>query len=180
MPKWTSQNGTVKPLVVFHGTDDGIPHAQGRTKHSQLPFQVNLTLCRSNTDFGQGFYVTTSEHQAKQWANARWVRNPSNVKAIVLRFELDRDWLASLHVLAFARPIQDFWDLVADCRNGFRPHQRATPKPAFDVVYGPVTLWPQILVIQDCDQISFHTTTAVQANSLKNPWIHDIGAPIFR
>ncbi len=136
-----------------------------------------MALCRPNTDFGQGFYVTTSEHQAKQWANTRWVRNPlSGIKALVLRFELDRDWIASLDTLAFARPIQDFWDLVTDCRNGFRPHQRLPPhNPPFDIVYGPVTLWPQILVIQDCDQISFHTSRAAAGQGLRDPWIHAVG-----
>ncbi len=31
----------------------------------------------------------------------------------------------------------------------------------YDVVYGPVALWPQTLAIKDCDQISFHTPAAI-------------------
>jgi hypothetical protein len=75
----------------------------------------------------------------------------------VLSFEIDRDLLAVLDTLAFVRPINDFWDLVQDCRGMFPPHQRRGQQASYDVVYGPVTLWPQRLVIQDCDQISFHT-----------------------
>lgn len=107
MPQWTLPAGSIKPLVVYHGSDDSIPGAAGMTPGSQLlGFRVNLATCRPNTDFGQGFYVTTSEHQAKQWANARWLRTPGgSVNALVLRFALDREWLAALDSVAFARPI---------------------------------------------------------------------------
>jgi len=67
MPQWTLPGGSIKPLTVFHGTDDSIARARTTPKGSRLsPFRVNLAHCRPNTDFGQGFYVTTSEHQAKQ------------------------------------------------------------------------------------------------------------------
>jgi hypothetical protein len=129
MPNWTLPAGSIKPLVVYHGTDDTLPGVSSVTQGARLiGFRVNLALCRPNTDFGQGFYVTTSEHQAKQWANARWVRSPAaGVNALVLRFELDRDWLASLDALAFTRPIQDFgiWSrtvvTVFDPTNACRP-----------------------------------------------------------
>jgi len=178
MPRWSLAGGGVKPLRAFHGTDDSFTGISGQLRGTRLAaFRVNLSLCRPNTDFGQGFYVTTSEHQAKQWANVRCRSNPAPAtKAIVLEFDIDRDWLASLEALAFPRPTSDFWDLVSDCRRGFRPHQRLPPRNvAFDIVYGPVTIWPQTLVIQDCDQISFHTARAVRG--LQNPRIHSIGTP---
>jgi len=139
---------------------------------------INLARCRPFTDFGQGFYCTTSLHQAQQWANARVLRTLAPTgptpTAVVLAFQLNRYWLASLETLAFVRPIKDFWDLVQDCRNGFPPHQRSTPyNVCYDVVFGPVTLWPQRLVIQDCDQISFHTQRAVRG--LKSPVVHSMG-----
>ncbi len=158
MPQWTNP-----PLRVYHGTDSNSVGLTARSA-SLPPFTVNLALCRPYTDFGQGFYTTTRLHQARQWANMRVMRAPQRLNpfAVVIRFDLDRDWLASLDVLAFARPIRDFWRLVTDCRHGFPPHQRVPPEPtAYDVVYGPVTLWPQQLVIADCDQISFHTRRAV-------------------
>lgn len=160
-------NGT---LAVFHGTDDAVVPAASKVRlHNRVSgWQVNLTRCRPFTEFGQGFYVTTSEHQAQQWANQRVLRSSvtpgaRHPTAVVLSFQLDRDWLGTLEALTFVRPINDFWDLVQACRNGFPPHQRSPPyNRCYDVVYGPVTLWPQRLVIQDCDQISFHSQRAVR------------------
>ncbi|MBR0871283.1 DUF3990 domain-containing protein [Bradyrhizobium tropiciagri] len=175
MPAWGN-----KDVVLYHGTDDLAVGAQLHGPGSPLPLAVNLALCRSFTDFGQGFYCTTSIHQAQQWANARLLRmlaptGPAPC-AIVLEFKLSRDWLASLDMLAFVRPINDFWDLVDDCRNGFAPHQRSVPhNVCYDVVCGPVTIWPQRLVIQDCDQFSFHTQRAVRG--LKTPVVHSKGSP---
>jgi hypothetical protein len=80
----------------------------------------------------------------------------------VIAFDLDRNWLGSLDALAFVRATPDFWKLVADCRAGRPPHGRKTPHPLpYDVVYGPVSLWPQRLLIAGCDQISFHTSKAI-------------------
>ena len=171
MPAWNN-----KDLVVYHGTDDISLRAQGVPLGATLQFTVNLALCRPFTDFGQGFYTTTSLHQARQWANTRVLRSIAPTgpapTAVVLSFQLSRDWLATLDALAFVRPTNDFWDLVQDCRNGFPPHQRLRSSSAcYAVVYGPVTLWPQRLVIQDCDQVSFHSQAAVLG--LRNPAVSD-------
>ena len=171
MPAW---NNT--PLTVYHGTDDVSSGRPGIRQGTVLRgFAVNLSICRPFTDFGRGFYTTTSLHQAREWANARVRRIVSPTQthtAMVIEFHLDRDWLASLETLAFARPIVDFWNLVTDCRNGFPPHQRPGSKPTYDVVYGPVTIWPSRLLIQDCDQISFHTTGA--AAGLRRPVVTQV------
>lgn len=174
MPLWNNSD-----LILYHGTDDlSIPGASGlRLGAALTAFKVDLRLCRPFTDFGQGFYLTTSDHQARQWANARLLRilaptGPSP-NAIVLRFRIKRDWLAGLDMLPFVRPTNDFWNLVKDCRNGFPPHQRALRPPCYDVVVGPVSLWRQIHVIQDCDQVSFHTQRAV--GGLASPVIADRG-----
>jgi Protein of unknown function (DUF3990) len=158
LPQWLN-----KKLFVYHGTDSASVAAASTATGAVLSFSVNLALCRPNTDFGQGFYVTTRLHQAQQWANTRVTSLPApRLFAVVLRFELDRDWLASLQTLGFVRPTHDFWDLVTDCRHGFAPHQRLPPNPTpYDLVFGPVTLWPQQLIIGDCDQLSFHTHRAV-------------------
>lgn len=162
MPVWRNL-----PLTVFHGTDNAsasLPAASVRSRPPNAAFAVNLRRCRPFTDFGQGFYTTTRLHQARQWANSRVMRarGSTGLHAVVLQFDLDRDWLASLEHLAFVRPTRDYWNLVTDCRHGFPPHQRVTPRAlAYDVVYGPVSLWPQSLVIADCDQISFHSQRAV-------------------
>lgn len=89
MPRWSNP-----PLIVYHGTDAASAGALGLSAGTPLPsFAVNLALCRPHTDFGQGFYTTTNPHQARQWANLRYLRArrvPGN-KAVVLRFDLDRD-----------------------------------------------------------------------------------------
>lgn len=175
MPRWS--NG---PLIAFHGTDSGSLSAYGvPTLHSQLTgFVVNLALCRRNTDFGQGFYLTTSDHQARQWANTRVRRllRPTGppLRAVVLSFAIDRDLLAGPDVLAFVIATSDYWDLVHDCRLGLPPHNRPGAKTHYDLVYGPVSLWRQELVIHDCDQISIHDQAL--ANQLPQPIVYQIAA----
>ena len=162
MPRWRNQ------LIGYHGTDDSWlnPNPGTRMTHTggPLTFVPNLAQCKPYTDFGQGFYITTHQHQAEQWANAKVFRTPGRtaLTAIVLSFQLDRDWLSSLDSLSFVRPNTEFWDLVTDCRGMFPPHQRPPPSPLpYDVVYGPVSVWRQLLVLGDCDQISFHTRRAI-------------------
>jgi Protein of unknown function (DUF3990) len=67
MPKWINP-----PLVVYHGTDSSVLGLAPPPLHAVLhTFAVNLARCSPNTDFGRGFYTTTSDHQARQWANKR-------------------------------------------------------------------------------------------------------------
>jgi Protein of unknown function (DUF3990) len=146
-------------------------------------FAVTLGRCRPNTDFGQGFYLTTSEQQARDWANtrARQTRRKRmggmpHTLAVLLSFDVSRDALASLEMLAFVRATDDYHDFVDHCRTwaaGPR-HGRAGPSDLYDVVVGPVRLWPQRLVIFDADQISFNTPAAV--GILPPPVVLDIAA----
>lgn len=172
MPTWA--NGK---LVVYHGTD-----TQSLAAHGPFPvgsrlvrFAASLAHCRPVTDFGLGFYTTTSLHQAREWANARVRRlpaKPAQPQSLVLQFDLDRDWLAGLDSLVFVRAISDYWDFIAHCRAGLPIHARPMPRTTYDVVYGLVTIWPSRLLIQDCDQISFHTTAAV--GGLNKPSVADV------
>ena len=93
---------------------------------------------------------------------------------LVLQFDLDRDWLASQEMLVFVREAPDFWDFVTHCRAGLTVHARAQPNVAYDVVFGLVTIWQQRLLIQNCDQISFHTTAAV--GYLNQPVVADVAS----
>lgn len=158
------------PLTLYHGTSSlTLVGSAGLIQGISASFFVpNLVLCRPFTDFGQGFYTTTSLGQARERANARArraakPRRRGVAPAVVLGFKVDRDWLASLESLVFLRDIQDYWSFVTACRTGLSLHGRAAGRGPFDVVYGPVTIWPQRLVIADCDQVSFHTQAAVQA-----------------
>jgi hypothetical protein len=165
-------------LTAFHGTDSGSLAAYGPlVLYAPLAgFAINITLCRPNTDFGRGFYLTTNDHQARQWANTRVrrLRSPrgASLQAVVLSFSIDRDLLADADVLAFVVATTDYWDLVHDCRLGFAPHGRPGTKKYYDIVYGPVSLWRQELMIHDCDQISVHDQSL--ANRLSRPIVHQI------
>ena len=95
--------------------------------------------------------------------------------AVVLEFVLDRDQLAALEALCFLRETRDFWDFIHDCRGGFLSHGRTYPRGPYDLVYGPVTLWPQRLTIHNCDQLGFHTARALTVLG-SNPTIKDIAS----
>lgn len=170
---------TNSPLVLFHGTTDSavsnIMAPVAPNRHG-----INLGLCRPLADFGQGFYFTTYLHQAKNWANNRCLGSlpGSNPIATVLSFDVDRNLLGQLQTLVFLRDDSNYWDFVMHCRSGLGPHR---PTGQYDVVFGPVSLWPQTLVIANCDQISCHTTLALAI--LPNPIIEaqgTLGTPLLQ
>ena len=173
---------------MFHGCADSALQPANPTGIGTTPraHNIQLSLCRPLTDFGQGFYTTTWEHQAKEWANQQTrrlsVRTGATPVATVLRFDVDRDYLAAVEDLVFLRETTEFYDLVGDCRSGAMPHGRTAGKSPrgltkYDIVYGPVSLWQQKLVIKDCDQISFHTPQALAI--LPSPVVHAQGKPLF-
>ena len=146
------------PIIAYHGTTlnyaPAIAAGPDPSKGSAL------------TDFGLGFYVTTNLRQAKDWANDRHRKRGAH-PAAVIEFDVDRDWLAQLDSLAFVVESANsgYWDFVSFCRNGRTYLRNTLPDhgrkiaPAnrhYQVVYGPVSLWPQRHVLKDCDQISFH------------------------
>ncbi len=148
------------PLVLYHGCDD--VSAANINKNG-----VQLTKCKRLADFGHGFYTTTNLGQAKNWANRNCqllLRSGKAAVATVIRFDVDRDKLANLDFLGFVSENSnpDFWNFVRTCRQSQPPRQhRRSGNAYYDVVFGPVSLWPQTLVIKDCDQISFHTSQGI-------------------
>jgi hypothetical protein len=158
-------------LTVYHGTDDG--SAQNIRNNG-----IDLSYCRSLADFGRGFYTTTNYHQAQNWARLGYLRRRSstpNIQPVVLSFKVDRNKLGGLNTLFFVTeglipPTTDYWDLVHHCRQGLHNMHRYRGNQGYyyDVVCGPVSLWPQTLVVKDCDQISFHTNTS--ANPICRPY----------
>ena len=166
------------PLELYHGCDDV-------AAKNIVSKGIDLRLCRPRTDFGPGFYTTTVLHQAQQWANARVRRQrhggKTKSRATVIKFVVDRFPLAQQETMGLVvegKPAaSDFWEFVSYCRGGVTTHIPGTPNAFYDVVFGLVSLWPQLLVIKDCDQISFHTLRAVTA-LLSKPVIADTAAPI--
>jgi hypothetical protein len=116
------------------------------------------------TDFGPGFYTTTSGLQAHTWAaKIAASMSPPGIPAVI-QLTIPRDSLAQLDSLAFVRGdffADDYWSFVHYCRRGARDHARAAGAKLYDIVYGPLTaFWSQRLLVADADQVSFHTPDA--------------------
>lgn len=156
-PNWTNQN-----LALYHGTVDAAVAA--------VLTGINLNKGRRFTDFGQGFYTTTVERQAITWAWVVSQQHPGTLPAVI-RFDVDRDKLASLEYLWFVRgnyDADDFWSFIFYCRQGKSAHGRITGW--YDIVIGPVAAsWRQRLAIFDADQVSFHTDKAASLLKNSNP-----------
>lgn len=132
-------------------------------------------------DFGPGFYATTWLHQAKTWATVRCnrlARKHRGNRAIVLQFSVKRDALAALDSLVFTNDQSDYYPFVSYCRGGGSPHNRTVPhRTDYDVVYGPVSLGIQRLVVKDADQVSFHTAAAIKI--IPSVTVVATGSPTF-
>ena len=149
-PPWTNQN-----LTVYHGTI-------ARHAGTILAHGVQVSRGRARTDFGSGFYTATGERQARSWAWHLANQDPHATPAVVA-FEISRNALARLEILAFVRggyEAEDYWSLVVHCRNGANTHSRGNSR-FYDIVAGPVAgIWKQRAQMPDYDQISFHTPAA--------------------
>lgn len=93
-------------LIVYHGTTDG--HADLIRRNG-----VDPTTGRTITDFGRGFYTTTSFTQARDWANKKQERHGAG-NAAVMQFTINRDWLSGLRSLVFVIEVgtAGYWDFV--------------------------------------------------------------------
>lgn len=121
-------------------------------------------------DFGGGFYVTTSQAQAKRWALKVAYRNNSQHKC-VNRYEFDEEQASStLTVIRFDRADEKWLDFICANRNG-------KDTGNYDIVIGPVADDKVYRVVVEyengdvdketalkslktealCDQILFHT-----------------------
>lgn len=99
---------------------------------------IDLSRCRTDADFGRGFYTTTLERQARQWAWSRYydslvdpaqANQPGN-RPVVLQFKVRRfglkprqgdldDGIDKLSSLCFVRrdyENDDYWSFVQHCR----------------------------------------------------------------
>jgi hypothetical protein len=144
---------------------------------------IDPTLGRVDADFGRGFYTTTVERQARQWAWQRfllWNAGPANESVrnqpVVMRFRVPRhgrkgrirglDRLFSLHFVLAGSDNEDYWSFVQHCRQStaeaFRDHGRP-PSGWYDLVTGPVSaFWQQRVAMQDSDQVGFHTSVGAE------------------
>ena len=183
---WTSASD----IAFFHGTDSDalasytLPAVGNPINDSgNRLFRPDLTKCRTQTDFGRGFYMTSSPRQAREWANEVVLKSVAKgsltSQAIVLRFVLSRELIATADSHSFVSETLDYYDFTDRWRGavtGTLPHGRSTnhewvdnstitrqSKTTYDFVHGPVRLNRQHILLQNCDQFSLHTATACDA-----------------
>jgi hypothetical protein len=137
--------------------------------------QPKLSKCRQKTDFGKGFYTTTSFEQAKKWAILRRNRFHAG-QAYVSEYAIDDAVLSSREykIKYFDGVTKEWLDFVFNNRRGLASEK-------FDMVMGPVandSLYATLLLYEQgvlsaeaaitqlktytlFDQLSFHTPKAL-------------------
>jgi len=175
---WTNQD-----LTLYHGT---LEHHVKMIKS-----RVDVTLGNPLTDFGRGFYTTTSRRQARSWAwqlavdyNVKQSPHTPAATPVVIRYRVSRDDLAGLECLTFVRGdfhAEDYWSLVHHCRSGNPGHARPAPPAAddwYDVVAGPVAaVWRTRLAVLNADQYSFHTQAGADVLDASKKRVEEVAIP---
>lgn len=149
-------------MICYHGSDTIV----------DIP---RILEAKRPLDFGGGFYVTTSETQAKSWAIKVAYRNNNNYRC-VNRYEFDLEKAKSeLIIIRFETADEKWLDFICDNRS-------AKFTGDYDVVIGPVaddrvyrvvveyengdldkeTALKNLKTESLCDQILFHTETALK------------------
>lgn len=149
-------------MICYHGSDTVV----------DIP---KILEAKRPLDFGGGFYVTTSETQAKSWAIKVSYRSNSNHRC-VNRYEFDLEKAKSqLTIIQFEAANEKWLDFICDNRNG-----KFTGE--YDIVIGPVADDKVYRVVVEyengdfdkeialkklkaealCDQILFHTEKALE------------------
>jgi hypothetical protein len=145
------------PLILYHSTL--AIHAKS------IEEKVDLSKVDPISDFGKGFYTTTSKQQAKVYSKLLIRKNDDKkVETAIVEFTVDRNLIASLESLSFvrmAKDANDFWNLVEACRKRGQSHKEN--QAWYDLVIGPVaSAFQKRIAWSDYDQVSFHTERAVE------------------
>ena len=148
-------------MILYHGS-------------TQIVREPRILVPNRTLDYGAGFYTTTSEQQARDWALRRVTGGES---VYVNVYEFDEAAAVSLKRLVFSNPPGEDWvDFVYANRN----HRGFTHD--YDLVYGPVandrvyaafSLYEQGLLNKQelivelktytlIDQMVFHTEAALE------------------
>ena len=89
-------------MIVFHGTTEIIK-------------EPDVLHSKRYLDFGQGFYLTSYEEQAKKWAIRKGMRQEKT--PFVNEYELKESW-DGYRVLSFEREDEKWLEFVCACRKG--------------------------------------------------------------
>jgi hypothetical protein len=170
-PDWVDPGNADDPsrsIVLWHGcTSDDY-------RNIVASGGIDPRVGRSNVDFGQGFYTTTRERQARHWAWERYfdapLGTPGPVSPVTLRFRVplvDLAPLDSLHFVLGDFDDERYWSLVQYCRQSpgggpARHHHSPISGNWYDIVTGPVAdFWRQRSTMRTGDQVSFHSGRSV-------------------
>jgi hypothetical protein len=135
-----------------------------------------LNITSRKTDFGIGFYTTTSQHQACSWANIKKIRHGVNTGYINV-YEFDEVQFPKLNVMTFAGATDEWLDFV------FANRHIEGLNHSYDIIRGPVandTLYQTLALYEGgildknetisrlrtynlVDQISFHTEKGLES-----------------
>ena len=96
---------------------------------------IDLDLCRKNTDFGSGFYVTKFKSHAERWAKIIGLRHKK--EGVVTEFDefIDTEFATSIcKIKRFSDYNEEWLDFVVMNRN----KRNSFPTHDYDIVEGPV------------------------------------------
>lgn len=140
-----------------------------------------LNITNRKTDFGIGFYTTTSENQANSWANIKKIRYGVKTGYINV-YEFDEVQFPRLNVMTFVGATNEWLDFV------FTNRHIDGLNHSYDIVRGPVandTLYQTLALFEGgildknetiarlktyklVDQISFHTEKGLESLIFRN------------
>lgn len=103
-------------MIVYHGSSLEVKNP-------------DITYSKVFLDFGRGFYVTTYQKQAEQWALRKAIRQS---KEPVVNMYTLRDEFKACRILSFERENEKWLDFVCECRRGKELNQE------YDIVIGSV------------------------------------------
>jgi len=105
-------------MILYHGSNIVIS-------------QIDLTKSKPNKDFGQGFYLSDNESQAREMAAFKSMQLGG--EPVVSKFEFDDTIMtdSSLKVIRFEEYSEAWADFVLKNRDG-------TTTEKYDIVYGPI------------------------------------------
>lgn len=105
-------------MTIYHGSLEVVEHPMILPPNRKL-------------DYGEGFYTTTSEKQAKEWVERRMLEKRSACGYVNV-YEFDDEKLSELKSLIFSEPNEEWVEFVMANRT------KKNFTHGYDIVYGPV------------------------------------------
>lgn len=105
-------------MKIYHGSLETVEHPK-------------ILMPNRKLDYGEGFYTTTSEVQAKDWVERRMLDKDANYGYVnVYEFEVER--MSEFKHLIFTEPTEEWAEFVMANRT------QKDFTHDYDIVYGPV------------------------------------------